>query len=87
MAAWQNSPAELPRLAFSSYCSTLFTVMSGTPLVAPIFPAGREPLPPGMTEADRPQLEQAKQYQNYAVVAMESCVVKTGIAGIGGVLL
>ncbi|KAH9018746.1 Tim17-domain-containing protein [Lactarius hengduanensis] len=42
------------------------------PLVAPLFPAGKEPLPPGMTEEDRPNLLQAKKYQGYMTAAMES---------------
>ncbi|OAX38053.1 Tim17-domain-containing protein [Rhizopogon vinicolor AM-OR11-026] len=54
------------------------------PLVAPMFPAGREPLPPGYTEEDRAQLMQAKKYQGWMGVAMESCPVKTAIAGVGG---
>ena len=54
------------------------------PLVAPIFPAGQEPLPPGMTEDDRAQLEQARKYQNMMSMGMESCVAKTAMAGGGG---
>jgi hypothetical protein len=54
------------------------------PLVAPVFPAGKEPLPPGMTEEDRANLLQAKKYQDYMTVGMESCFAKTAIAGIGG---
>jgi import inner membrane translocase subunit TIM22 len=54
------------------------------PLVAPVFPAGMEPLPPGMTEEDRANLLQAKKYQDYMAVGMESCLAKTTIAGVGG---
>ncbi|KAI0061213.1 Tim17-domain-containing protein [Artomyces pyxidatus] len=54
------------------------------PLVAPVFPAGREPLPPGMTEADRAEMLQAKKYQGYITAGMESCLAKTTIAGVGG---
>ncbi|KAJ8596328.1 Tim17-domain-containing protein [Rhizopogon salebrosus TDB-379] len=54
------------------------------PLVAPLFPAGREPLPPGFTEEDRAQLMQAKKYQGWMATAMESCPVKTAVAGVGG---
>ncbi len=54
------------------------------PPVAPLFPAGKEPLPPGMTEADRIQLEQAKKYKDWMTLGMESCVAKTAIAGGGG---
>ncbi|KAI9062411.1 mitochondrial import inner membrane translocase subunit TIM22 [Trametes sanguinea] len=57
------------------------------PLVAPVFPAGREPLPPGVTEEEREAYQQAKKYQNYMTVAMESCVAKTGIAGGGGFVI
>lgn len=58
--------------------------MSSLPLVAPLFPAGKEPLPPGYTEDDRAQIEQAKRYQGYMTMGMESCVAKTAIAGVGG---
>ncbi|KAI0263841.1 mitochondrial import inner membrane translocase subunit TIM22 [Gloeopeniophorella convolvens] len=54
------------------------------PLVAPLFPAGREPLPPGYTEEDRASMLQAKKYQNYMTAGMESCLAKTTIAGVGG---
>jgi hypothetical protein len=54
------------------------------PLVAPVFAAGKEPLPPGMTEEDRANVLQAKKYQNYMTVGMESCLAKTTIAGVGG---
>lgn len=58
--------------------------MTGLPLVAPLFPAGKEPLPPGFTEEDRAQLLQAKKYQSWMTSGMESCVAKTAIAGVGG---
>ena len=54
------------------------------PLVAPLFPAGKEPLPPGLTEEDRAQILQAKKYQAWMTSGMESCAAKTVIAGIGG---
>ncbi|KAF8270159.1 hypothetical protein EI94DRAFT_1723276 [Lactarius quietus] len=57
------------------------------PLVAPVFPAGQEPLPPGMTEEDRPNLLQAKKYQDLMASGMESCLVKTAIAGVGGIAI
>ncbi|KAH7921013.1 Tim17-domain-containing protein [Leucogyrophana mollusca] len=59
--------------------------MSAFPLVAPLYPAGREPLPPGFTEEDRAQLMQAKKYQGWMTAGMESCAAKTVIAGIGGI--
>lgn len=54
------------------------------PLVAPLYPAGREPLPPGMSEEDREQLMQAKKYQSWMMMGMESCAAKTAMAGVGG---
>ena len=54
------------------------------PLVAPMFPAGREPLPPGYTEEDRANLLQAKKYQEWMQAGAESCIAKTAIAGVGG---
>ena len=58
--------------------------MASIPLVAPVFPAGKEPLPPGFTEEDRAQLLQAKKYQDYMTAGMESCLAKGIIAGGGG---
>lgn len=54
------------------------------PLLAPVFPAGKEPLPPGMTEDDRANMLQVKKYQNYMSVGMESCLGKTAMAGVFG---
>ncbi|KAI0359602.1 mitochondrial import inner membrane translocase subunit TIM22 [Trametes cingulata] len=54
------------------------------PLVAPVFPAGKEPLPPGISDEDRESYLQAKKYQDYMTMGMESCVAKTIIAGGGG---
>ncbi|KAI6129274.1 mitochondrial import inner membrane translocase subunit TIM22 [Pisolithus croceorrhizus] len=45
-------------------------------LVAPLYPAGREPLPPGLKEEDREQFMQAKKYQQVDA--------KTVMAGVGG---
>ncbi|KAI0776247.1 mitochondrial import inner membrane translocase subunit TIM22 [Trametes elegans] len=58
--------------------------MNNLPLVAPVFPAGKEPLPPGISDEDRENYLQAKKYQDYMTVGMESCVAKTIIAGGGG---
>jgi hypothetical protein len=58
-----------------------------TPLpqcLVPIYPPGKEPLPPGLTEADRPQLLQAKKWESYMAMGMESCVTKTILAGGAG---
>ncbi|KAI0790598.1 mitochondrial import inner membrane translocase subunit TIM22 [Abortiporus biennis] len=58
--------------------------MPNLPLVPPIFPAGKEPLPPGFTEEDRQNMLQQKKYQDYMTMGMESCLAKTVIAGVGG---
>ncbi|KAI0819772.1 mitochondrial import inner membrane translocase subunit TIM22 [Trametes gibbosa] len=58
--------------------------MNNLPLVAPVFPAGKEPLPPGISDEERDAFLQAKKYQDYMTVGMESCVAKTIIAGGGG---
>ena len=57
------------------------------PMVAPVFPAGKEPLPPGITEEERENYMQARKYQNGMTMGMESCVAKTAIAGGGGASL
>jgi import inner membrane translocase subunit TIM22 len=51
----------------------------------PIYPAGKEPLPPGFTEDDRAALEQSRKWESYMLMGMESCIVKTIMAGGGGV--
>lgn len=60
--------------------------MSGNPLLTPIFPAGKEPLPPGVTEEEREAFNQGKKYQQYMTMGMESCVAKTILAGGMGML-
>jgi len=58
--------------------------MSTLPLVPPLFPVGKEPLPPGFTEDDRQVMLQNKRMQNYMQMGMESCIVKTAMAaGMG----
>ncbi|KAI8970818.1 mitochondrial import inner membrane translocase subunit TIM22 [Trametes punicea] len=57
------------------------------PLVAPVFPAGREPLPPGISDEEREAYLQAKKYQNYMTIGMESCIAKSIIAGGGGFVI
>ncbi|KAG8697559.1 Mitochondrial import inner membrane translocase subunit tim22, partial [Ceratobasidium sp. 395] len=47
----------------------------------PIFPAGKEPLPPGLTEEDRPALEQQKKVERFMRMASESCAFKTVLSG------
>jgi len=58
--------------------------MQQHPLLAPVFAAGKEPLPPGMTEEERANILQVKKYQDYMSVGMESCLGKTVIAGVAG---
>ena len=58
--------------------------MASNPLLVPIFPAGKEPLPPGFTEKDQAQLMQVKKTQDWMTFAMESCVAKMIMAGAGG---
>ncbi|QRV83971.1 mitochondrial import inner membrane translocase subunit TIM17 [Ceratobasidium sp. AG-Ba] len=50
----------------------------------PIFPAGKEPLPPGLTEADRPALEQQKKIEKFMRDASESCAFKCVLSGTIG---
>ena len=50
----------------------------------PIWASGKEPLPPGLTEEDRPYYDQTKRWQGYTTMAMESCAVKTTLAGGAG---
>ncbi|KAI5119166.1 hypothetical protein M0805_008649 [Coniferiporia weirii] len=57
------------------------------PPVTPVFAAGQEPLPPGMTEADRVQLNEARKYEDYMKMGSESCVAKTVLAGVGGLAI
>jgi hypothetical protein len=54
------------------------------PCQAPLWAPGKEPLPPGFTEEDRAAIAQQQKYQNIAAVAMESCAVKTVMAGTMG---
>lgn len=57
------------------------------PYLTPIYLPGREPLPPGCTEDDRPQLAQMKMWQNYTSTAMESCPAKCVLSGAAGFAL
>ncbi|KAG5652842.1 hypothetical protein H0H81_003404 [Sphagnurus paluster] len=54
------------------------------PGAVPIYAPGKEPLPPGFTEEDRAALQQTKKWEGYAAMAMESCAVKTVLAGGAG---
>jgi len=57
------------------------------PCKVPIWAPGKEPLPPGITEAERPLLEQQKKWEKYMAMGMESCVTKAVMAGAGGAFL
>ncbi|KIK09257.1 hypothetical protein K443DRAFT_671749 [Laccaria amethystina LaAM-08-1] len=50
----------------------------------PIWRPEQEPLPPGLTEEDRPALEQTKKWEGYTGMVMESCATKTVLAGGAG---
>ncbi|GLB37734.1 putative mitochondrial import inner membrane translocase subunit tim22 [Lyophyllum shimeji] len=54
------------------------------PGAVPIYAPGKEPLPPGLTEEDRAAYQQTKKWEGYAAMAMESCAVKTVLAGGAG---
>ena len=54
------------------------------PCRVPIWAPHKEPLPPGLTEEDRPFYEQNKRWEGYMGSAMESCPVKTTLAGGAG---
>ncbi|KAG5220311.1 Mitochondrial import inner membrane translocase [Salix suchowensis] len=58
--------------------------LTAYPGSAPIFTPGKEPLPPGFSEEDRAQLAQQQKWEGYAAMAMESCAVKTVLAGGAG---
>ncbi|KAF9485982.1 Tim17-domain-containing protein [Pholiota conissans] len=58
---------------------------NGLPGRVPIWAPHKEPLPPGLTEEDRPYFEQSKRWEGYMSAAMESCPVKTVLAGGFGI--
>jgi import inner membrane translocase subunit TIM22 len=53
----------------------------------PIYQPGKEPLPPGLTEEDRPALMQQKKVENWMRMASESCAFKTVLSGGAGKFL
>ncbi|KAG5342616.1 Mitochondrial import inner membrane translocase subunit TIM22 [Termitomyces sp. J132] len=57
---------------------------SNFPCAVPIYAPGKEPLPPGLTEEDRDALQQTKKWEGYTATFMESCAVKTVLAGGAG---
>ena len=52
--------------------------------LVPLFPAGQEPLPSGISDEDRPQYEQNKKIEKYMGMAAESCAFKSATAGVFG---
>jgi mitochondrial import inner membrane translocase subunit TIM22 len=60
------------------------SIPSTYPCQVPIYAPGKEPLPPGLTEDDRAAYLQQKKYQDYMGMGMESCIVKSVLAGGAG---
>ncbi|KAH9942178.1 mitochondrial import inner membrane translocase subunit TIM22 [Epithele typhae] len=54
------------------------------PLVAPVFPEGKAPLPPGVSEEERQAFFEAQKYQKWMTVGMESCVAKAVMGTAAG---
>lgn len=54
------------------------------PGLVPLWAPGKEPLPPGLSEEDREGFEKVKKWEGYTSMATESCVFKTGMAGVAG---
>lgn len=50
----------------------------------PYYAKGKEPLPPGADESMRDDMAQQEKMTKFMEMGMESCVVKSGIAGVGG---
>ena len=76
------TPSPTPPTAASS--PTLSPATNHLPFTTPIWAPGKEPLPVGLSEADRPLWEQNKRMERYMSTAMESCIVKTALAGGAG---
>jgi hypothetical protein len=55
--------------------------------LVPLYPAGQEPPPPGISEEELPAWEQQKKMEKYMSLASESCVFKSTLAGGMGELL
>lgn len=68
--------------AYASVVKRSPAMTSTLPGVAPLFPAGKEPLPPGLTEEDREVIQQQKRYQDLITEAPHSCVGK-GVLSTG----
>lgn len=54
------------------------------PWLTPVYLPGKEPLPEGMTEEDRVQLQQMQKWTKYASGAMEFCPAKCVLSGAAG---
>lgn len=50
----------------------------------PLYLPGQEPYPPGTTQDEKMEVQQAIKYQKMLGYAMESCPLKVVIAGVGG---
>jgi len=49
--------------------------------LVPLYPAGQEPPPPGISEEELPAWEQQKKMEKYMSLASESCIFKSTLAG------
>ena len=77
-------PQQTPQF-FEWHSNVMNTGFSINPYFhVPIYPPGKEPLPPGWTEDDRLAWQQSRKWEQYMTMGMESCVSKTLIAGGGG---
>ncbi|ETS64864.1 hypothetical protein PaG_00834 [Moesziomyces aphidis] len=54
------------------------------PLMAPVYVPGTEPLPPGMTEDDRAEVQKIAKWNKIANMSMESCPTKCLLSGAAG---
>ncbi|KAF9031235.1 Tim17-domain-containing protein [Hymenopellis radicata] len=54
------------------------------PFSVPIYPVGKEPLPPGFTEDDREAWLQTRMFQNKTTMITESAPFRSAMAGVMG---
>lgn len=54
------------------------------PWLVPLFPAGEEPSPPGLSEEEIAMWKQTKTMEKYMKMGGESCVFKSGLSGVAG---
>ncbi len=52
--------------------------------MAPVYVPGTEPLPPGMTEDDRAEVQKIAKWNKIANMSMESCPTKCLLSGAAG---